>query len=72
MDGDVLWETLWSRLEGGRTDGTELLVEHRPDEFRLFSVMAGWYGTATGEDGGTPLALDAGSRNDSDWWCSRR
>ncbi|WP_171169578.1 carboxylesterase/lipase family protein [Streptomyces sp. I05A-00742] len=59
LDGDVLTETPWSALTGGRANGTELLVGHTRDEFRLFSVMTGRLGTFTDQDARTALDLFA-------------
>ncbi|MGK5627899.1 carboxylesterase/lipase family protein [Streptomyces sp. URMC 123] len=59
VDGQVLPETPWSALSGGRASGTELLVGHTRDEFRLFSVMTGRLGTFTDEDARTALELFA-------------
>ncbi|MEU3711038.1 carboxylesterase/lipase family protein [Streptomyces catenulae] len=56
---DVLPETPWSALAGGRADGVELLVGHTRDEFRLFSVMAGRYGSFTDDDARRALDLFA-------------
>ncbi|MFG3529929.1 carboxylesterase/lipase family protein [Streptomyces sp. NPDC047917] len=50
VDGEVLPETPWPALTGGRANGTELLVGHTRDEFRLFSVMSGRRGTFTEQD----------------------
>ncbi|PSJ28799.1 carboxylesterase [Streptosporangium nondiastaticum] len=59
VDGEVLSETPWPALAGGRASGTELLVGHTRDEFRLFSVMTGRLGTFTDEDARTALELFA-------------
>ncbi|MFF9483190.1 carboxylesterase/lipase family protein [Streptomyces sp. NPDC014733] len=59
VDTDVLPQTPWSALAGGRADGIELLVGHTRDEFRLFSVMAGRWGTFTDDDAQTALDLFA-------------
>ncbi|MFE9372956.1 carboxylesterase/lipase family protein [Streptomyces sp. NPDC006711] len=59
IDGDLLRETPWSALNGGRAGGTELLVGHTRDEFRLFTVMTGRSGTITDEDARTALDLFA-------------
>ncbi|MFF4407624.1 carboxylesterase/lipase family protein [Streptomyces sp. NPDC001404] len=59
VDGDVLSETPWSALDGGRASGTELLVGHTRDEFRLFTVMTGRLGRITDEDARTALDLFA-------------
>ncbi|GAA5140423.1 carboxylesterase family protein [Pseudonocardia adelaidensis] len=59
VDGDVLSETPWSALTGGRASGVELLVGHTRDEFRLFTVMAGRVGTFTDQDAHTALDLFA-------------
>ncbi|MEU5861696.1 carboxylesterase family protein [Nonomuraea sp. NPDC047529] len=57
VDGEVLPETPWSALTGGRASGIELLVGHTRDEFRLFSVMSGRRGTFTDHDARTALEL---------------
>ncbi|MEW1660146.1 carboxylesterase family protein [Streptomyces sp. NPDC093707] len=59
LDGDVLAETPWAALTHGRATGTELLVGHTRDEFRLFSVMAGRAGGFTDEEARTALDLFA-------------
>ncbi|MFF8774878.1 carboxylesterase/lipase family protein [Kitasatospora sp. NPDC015120] len=59
VDGDVLTETPWAALTGGRAEGIELLVGHTRDEFRLFTVLAGRLGTFTEEDARDALALFA-------------
>ncbi|MBB5122307.1 carboxylesterase [Streptomyces eurocidicus] len=59
VDGEVLSETPWPALAGGRAGGTELLVGHTRDEFRLFSVMTGRLGTFTDADARTALELFA-------------
>ncbi|GAA2235076.1 carboxylesterase family protein [Kitasatospora cystarginea] len=59
VDGEVLPETPWPALNGGRAAGTELLVGHTRDEFRLFSVMMGRLGRFTEEDARTALDLFA-------------
>ncbi|GAA1325792.1 carboxylesterase family protein [Actinocatenispora thailandica] len=59
IDGDVLPETPWSALRGGRADGIELLVGHTRDEFRLFSVMAGRAHTFTDQEAQVALDLFA-------------
>ncbi|WP_399095363.1 carboxylesterase/lipase family protein [Streptomyces sp. BBFR2] len=59
LDGVVLTESPWSALAGGRTGGTELLVGHTRDEFRLFSVMMGRLGTFTEDEADTALELFA-------------
>ncbi|MEU1819757.1 carboxylesterase family protein [Streptomyces roseifaciens] len=59
VDGEVLPETPWPALTGGRAGGTELLVGHTRDEFRLFSVLSGRLGTFTEEDARTALDLFA-------------
>ncbi|RLU81325.1 carboxylesterase [Streptomyces griseocarneus] len=55
VDGDVLRETPWPALAGGRADGVELLAGHTRDEFRLFSAMTGRLGTFTEQDARTAL-----------------
>ncbi|MFF4412928.1 carboxylesterase/lipase family protein [Streptosporangium sp. NPDC001559] len=57
VDGEVLPETPWSALTGARASGTELLVGHTRDEFRLFSVMGGRRGAFTEQDARTALEL---------------
>ncbi|MFJ2899106.1 carboxylesterase/lipase family protein [Streptomyces sp. NPDC087218] len=57
VDGEVLPETPWPALAGGRASGIELLVGHTRDEFRLFSVMAGRRGTFTEQDARAALEL---------------
>ncbi|WP_371094792.1 carboxylesterase/lipase family protein [Streptomyces sanglieri] len=57
VDGEVLPETPWPALTGARASGTELLVGHTRDEFRLFSVMSGRQGTFTEQDAGAALEL---------------
>ncbi|MFI7465156.1 carboxylesterase/lipase family protein [Nonomuraea sp. NPDC049646] len=59
VDGEVLPETPWSALTGGRADGIELLAGHTRDEFRLFSVMSGRQGTFTEQDAHAALDLFA-------------
>ncbi|MFC5148232.1 carboxylesterase/lipase family protein [Streptomyces aureoversilis] len=59
VDGEVLPEAPWPALTGGRASGTELLVGHTRDEFRLFSVLSGRLGTFTDEDARTALELFA-------------
>ncbi|MFI0740731.1 carboxylesterase/lipase family protein [Streptomyces sp. NPDC021100] len=59
VDGDVLPESPWAALAGGRAPGIELLVGHTRDEFRLFSVMSGRAGTFTDEEARTALDLFA-------------
>ncbi|MEV5571670.1 carboxylesterase family protein [Spirillospora sp. NPDC052269] len=59
IDGDVLTETPWEALAGGRAKGIDLLVGHTRDEFRLFSVMMGRLGTFTEDDARTALDLFA-------------
>ncbi|MCB5909721.1 carboxylesterase/lipase family protein [Streptomyces pinistramenti] len=59
VDGDVLSETPWTALTSGRASGIDLLVGHTRDEFRLFSVMAGRFGTFTDQDARTALDLFA-------------
>ncbi|MFJ8386644.1 carboxylesterase/lipase family protein [Streptomyces sp. NPDC094438] len=59
VDGEILAETPWPALHGGRASGTELLVGHTRDEFRLFSVMTGRLGTFTDQDARTALDLFA-------------
>ncbi|GGY07061.1 carboxylesterase/lipase family protein [Streptomyces hiroshimensis] len=66
VDGEVLTETPWSALAGGRASGTELLVGHTRDEFRLFSVMSGRRGTFTDEDARTALDLFAPAPDGAD------
>ncbi|MFD5465022.1 carboxylesterase/lipase family protein [Kitasatospora sp. NPDC127059] len=56
VDGEVLPEEPWAALSAGRAAGTELLVSHARDEFRLFAVLAGRHGTFTEQD--ARLALD--------------
>ncbi|MFF0575523.1 carboxylesterase/lipase family protein [Streptosporangium saharense] len=57
VDGEVFPETPWTALTGARADGTELLVGHVRDEFRLFNVMSGRQGTFTEQDARTALEL---------------
>ncbi|MFI6093598.1 carboxylesterase/lipase family protein [Streptomyces sp. NPDC051218] len=57
VDGEVLPETPWAALSGARASGTELLVGHTRDEFRLFSVMSGRRGTFTEQDARAALEL---------------
>ncbi|MER6950561.1 carboxylesterase family protein [Nonomuraea sp. NPDC000554] len=57
VDGEVLPETPWPALTGARASGTELLVGHTRDEFRLFSVMSGRQGTFTEQDARAALEL---------------
>ncbi|MFD0337265.1 carboxylesterase/lipase family protein [Streptomyces sp. NPDC127117] len=57
IDGEVLTETPWPALTSGRASGTELLVGHTRDEFRLFSVMGGRRGTFTEQDARAALEL---------------
>ncbi|MFD8821299.1 carboxylesterase/lipase family protein [Streptomyces sp. NPDC059605] len=57
VDGEVLPETPWSALAGGRASGIELLVGHTRDEFRLFGVMGGRRGTFTEQDARAALEL---------------
>ncbi|WP_367038320.1 carboxylesterase family protein [Streptomyces sp. Je 1-332] len=57
VDGEVLPETPWPALSGARANGTELLVGHTRDEFRLFSVMSGRRGTFTEQDARAALEL---------------
>lgn len=59
VDGEVLPETPWPALTGGRASGTELLVGHTRDEFRYFSVVSGKYGTFTEQDARAALARHA-------------
>ncbi|MFF3172759.1 carboxylesterase/lipase family protein [Streptomyces sp. NPDC057900] len=59
IDGDILTETPWTALTGGRAVGVDLLVGHTRDEFRLFSVMMGRRGTFTAQDADTALDLFA-------------
>ncbi|MBZ4322515.1 carboxylesterase/lipase family protein [Streptomyces huiliensis] len=59
VDGEVLPESPWAALAGGRARGVELLVGHTRDEFRLFSVMSGRAGTFTEEEARTALELFA-------------
>ncbi|KAB7845489.1 carboxylesterase/lipase family protein [Streptomyces mobaraensis] len=59
VDGEVLPESPWTALGAGRAAGTELLVGHTRDEFRLFSVMSGRAGTFTDEEARTALDLFA-------------
>ncbi|MER5615100.1 carboxylesterase family protein [Streptomyces sp. NPDC002215] len=66
LDGMVLTETPWRALTGGRTDGTELLVGHTRDEFRLFSVMMGRLGTFTEDEARTALDLFAPAPDGTD------
>lgn len=44
VDGDVLPESPWAALADGRARGTELLVGHTRDEYRLIMVFAGLLG----------------------------
>ncbi|MFF3490448.1 carboxylesterase/lipase family protein [Streptomyces sp. NPDC002795] len=57
VDGEVLPETPWPALSGGRARGIELLVGHARDEFRFFSVMSGRRGTFTEQDARAALEL---------------
>ncbi|WP_019634091.1 carboxylesterase family protein [Actinomadura atramentaria] len=57
VDGDVLPETPWSALTGGRASGIELLAGRTRDEFRLFLVMAGLAGRVTDDQARTALDL---------------
>ncbi|MGA5129844.1 carboxylesterase/lipase family protein [Streptomyces olivoreticuli] len=66
VDGEVLAETPWPALTGGRASGTELLVGHTRDEFRLFSVMSGRLGTFTDQDARTALDLFAPAPDGAD------
>ncbi|GHF46615.1 carboxylesterase/lipase family protein [Streptomyces morookaense] len=59
IDGEVLSETPWAALNGGRASGAELLVGHTRDEFRLFTFMTGRLGKITDEDARTALDLFA-------------
>ncbi|WP_241833121.1 carboxylesterase/lipase family protein [Streptomyces caatingaensis] len=59
VDGEILPDTPWDALTGGRVTGTELLVGHTRDEFRLFSVMTGRRGTFTEDDARTALDVFA-------------
>ncbi|MFI6684019.1 carboxylesterase/lipase family protein [Streptomyces sp. NPDC050485] len=66
VDGEVLTETPWPALSDGRASGTELLVGHTRDEFRLFSVMTGRLGTFTDQDARTALDLFAPAPDGAD------
>ncbi|MBH1938852.1 carboxylesterase/lipase family protein [Streptomyces sp. AV19] len=66
VDGEVLPETPWPALTGGRANGAELLVGHTRDEFRLFSVMTGRLGTFTDEEARTALDLFAPAPDGAD------
>ncbi|MBO1414925.1 carboxylesterase/lipase family protein [Streptomyces sp. FH025] len=55
IDGEVLPEEPWAALAAGRSPGIDLLVGHTRDEFRLFSVLSGRYGTFTEEEARTAL-----------------
>ncbi|GAA0437530.1 carboxylesterase/lipase family protein [Streptomyces luteireticuli] len=66
VDGEILPETPWTALTGGRANGTELLVGHTRDEFRLFSVMTGRHGTFTGQDARTALDVFAPAPDGAD------
>ncbi|WKK23844.1 carboxylesterase family protein [Streptomyces olivoreticuli] len=66
VDGEVLAEPPWPALTGGRASGTELLVGHTRDEFRLFSVMSGRLGTFTDQDARTALDLFAPAPDGAD------
>ncbi|MFH8348988.1 carboxylesterase/lipase family protein [Streptomyces sp. NPDC018045] len=66
VDGDVLPETPWAALSGGRADGIELFVGHTRDEFRLFSVMSGRQGTFTDQDARDALDLFAPAPDGAD------
>ncbi|MEV7600696.1 carboxylesterase family protein [Kitasatospora sp. NPDC089797] len=57
VDGEVLPEEPWTALAAGRAAGTELLVGHTRDEFRLFAVLAGRHGTFTDAEADTALDL---------------
>ncbi|MGY0490576.1 carboxylesterase/lipase family protein [Streptomyces sp. WG-D5] len=56
VDGEVLPVTPWEALAGGAARDVELLVGHNRDEYRLFTVMAGRYGTTTEEEAARALA----------------
>lgn len=72
VDGDVLPETPWSALNTGRASGTELLVGHTRDEFRLFTVMTGRLGRITDEDARTALDLFAPAPGGADAYRAAR
>ncbi|MFJ8477251.1 carboxylesterase/lipase family protein [Kitasatospora sp. NPDC094011] len=55
VDGEVLTEEPWTALAAGRAAGTELLVGHTRDEFRLFAVLAGRHGGYTEPEARTAL-----------------
>lgn len=57
LDGEVLPDTPWSALTGGRAAGIDLVVGHTRDEFRLFSVMTGRAGTFTDQEARTALEV---------------
>jgi para-nitrobenzyl esterase len=66
VDGEVLTETPWTALAGGRTGGIELLAGHTRDEFRLFTVMMGRLGTFTEDESRTALDLFAPAPDGAD------
>ncbi|MFI6154689.1 carboxylesterase/lipase family protein [Kitasatospora sp. NPDC051170] len=57
VDGEVLPEMPWAALACGAAEGTDLLVGHTRDEFRLFTVLSGRMGTFTEEEARTALRL---------------
>ncbi|WP_107072899.1 carboxylesterase/lipase family protein [Streptomyces rubellomurinus] len=59
VDGEVLTEEPWAALATGRAAGTDLLVGHTRDEFRLFTVLAGRHGAFTDDEAHTALDLFA-------------
>lgn len=59
IDGELLVDTPWTALTGGRAEGVDLLVGHTRDEFRLFSTMMGVRGTFTDDDAGTAMEVFA-------------
>ncbi|MFJ9708336.1 carboxylesterase/lipase family protein [Streptomyces sp. NPDC101234] len=59
VDGDVLPTTPWQALASGSARDVDLLVGHNRDEFRLFLVMGGMYGSITEEQATGALRLFA-------------
>ncbi|MEU9452166.1 carboxylesterase family protein [Streptomyces sp. NPDC048277] len=59
VDGDVLPTAPWQALASGSARDVDLLVGHNRDEFRLFLVMAGMYGSITEEQATGALRLFA-------------
>ncbi|MCK7622251.1 carboxylesterase family protein [Streptomyces sp. RS10V-4] len=52
IDGELLTGPPGPAPTGGRTGGIDLLAGHTRDEFRLFSVLSGRYGTGADGTGG--------------------